>query len=101
MLYSAVGGNPAPRYRSDVSTHAVRSAAAGESRAGVGVQGAKELEALAVDFGGGAGAFAIDGQRGNADVLEVGAQPIVNESVQFDGVQALEEAADGGFAGGQ
>src|SRR5208337_1608830 len=67
---------------------------------GVGVQGAKELYALAVDFGGGAGAFAINGQRGDAGVLGVGAQPVVDEAVQFHGVQALEDAADGGFTGG-
>src|SRR5271157_1247991 len=68
---------------------------------GMGVQGAEELEALAVDFGGGAGALAIDGQRGNAGVLEVRAQPSVGEPVQFRGVQALEDAADGGFTGSE
>ena len=68
---------------------------------GVGVQGAKELEALAVDLGGGAGAFAVDGQRGNAGVLEVRAQPIIDEPVQWRRVQALEDTADGGFTGGE
>ena len=66
---------------------------------GLGLQGAEELDALAVDFGGGAGAFAVDGQCGDARVLEVGAQPIVDESIQFPGVQTLEDAADGCFAG--
>ena len=68
---------------------------------GVGVQGAEEHEPLAIDFGGGAGAFAIDGQRGNARVLEVGAQPIVDQPVQFRRVQALEDPADGRFAGSE
>src|SRR5271157_2098076 len=66
---------------------------------GVGVQGAEELDALAVDFGSGARAFAIDGQCGDARVFEVGAQPIVDQPVQLGGVQALEDAADGRFAG--
>jgi len=35
----------------------------------LGVQSAEELERLAVDFGGGASAFAIDGQRGDPQVL--------------------------------
>ena len=35
----------------------------------LGVQSAEELERLAVDFGGGASAFAIDGQRGDPHVL--------------------------------
>jgi len=66
---------------------------------GVGVQGAEEHKPLAIDFGGGAGAFAIDGQRRNTRVLKVGAQPIVDQPVQFCRVQALEDAADGRFTG--
>ena len=66
---------------------------------GVGIQGTEELDALAVDFGSGAGAFAIDGKCGDARVLEVGAQPIVDQPVQFRRVQALKDSADGRFAG--
>ena len=40
---------------------------------GVGIQGAEKQEPLALDFCGGAGAFAIDGQGGDVLVLEVGA----------------------------
>ena len=54
---------------------------------------------MALDFGGGADAFAIDGQRGNARALEVGTQPIIDEAIQFGRVQALEDAADGRFTG--
>jgi len=68
-------------------------------RVGCGYPRPEEHEPLALDFGGGAGAFAIDGQRGNARVLEVGTQPIIDEAIQFGRVQALEDAADGRFAG--
>jgi len=66
---------------------------------GVGIQGAEEHEPLALDFSSGAGAFAIDGQGGDVLVLEVGAQPIVDQAIQFNGVQALEDSANGRFTG--
>ena len=64
---------------------------------GVGIQGAEEHQPLALDFSSGAGAFAIDGQGGDVLVLEVGAQPIVDQAIQFNGVQALEDSAEGRF----
>src|SRR5665647_2189085 len=57
----------------------------------------EEHEPLAFDFSSGAGAFAIDGQGGDVPVLEVGAQPIVDQAIQFNGVQALEDSAEGRF----
>ena len=65
---------------------------------GLGVQRAEELERLAVDFGGGASAFAIDGQRGDPQVLKMGAEPIGDEPIQLDRFQALEDSPDGRFA---
>ena len=69
--------------------------------AGLSVQGAEELDGLAVDFGGGAEAFAIDGQGGEAQILEMGAQPAIDDAVQLRRIQALQHPADGAFAGGQ
>ena len=42
---------------------------------GLGIQGAEQLDGLAVDFGGGADAFAIDGQGADAQILEMRAKP--------------------------
>jgi hypothetical protein len=67
---------------------------------GVGVQGAEELEGLAVDLGGGAGAFAVHRQGSDAQVLEVGTHPLGDDPIQLRGVQALQDPPDGGFTGG-
>jgi hypothetical protein len=66
---------------------------------GLRVQGAEKLERLAVDFGGGARAFTIDRQGGEVQVPEVGADPVGDQRIELDGIQALEHTADGGFAG--
>ncbi len=66
---------------------------------GMGVQGTEELDRLAVDFGGGASAFAIDGQGGNVQVLQMGAHPIGDQGIQLRRVQALKDAADSRFTG--
>jgi hypothetical protein len=48
---------------------------------GLGIQGSEELEGLAIDFSGGAHAFAIDGQGGDGQVLEMGTKPVVDDGV--------------------
>ena len=63
------------------------------------VQAGEEGEGVAVDLGGGAGALAVDGQSRDLQVLEMGAEPVADQGVELIGVQALEGAADGGFAG--
>jgi hypothetical protein len=68
---------------------------------GLGLQGAEQLEGLAVDFGGGAEAFPIDSQVGDAQIVEMGAEPGGHQVVQLVGIQALQDAADGALAGGQ
>jgi len=68
---------------------------------GLGIQGAEQLEGLAVDFGGGADAFTIDGQGGNAQVFEVGTEPVTDQTIQFNRIQALQDAPDRAFAGRQ
>jgi hypothetical protein len=66
---------------------------------GLGIQGAEQLDGLAVDLGGSPEAFAIDGQAGNAQILEMRAKPGRNGAVQFVGIQALEHPTDRAFAG--
>ena len=68
---------------------------------GLGIQGAEQLDRLSVDFGGGAEAFSIDGQGGNAQILEMGAEPASDNAVQFVGIQTLQDAPDRAFAWGQ
>ena len=68
---------------------------------GLGIQGAEQLDRLAVYFGGGADAFAIDGQGADAQILEMRAKPATDNAVQFGRVQTLEHAADRAFAGSQ
>lgn len=63
------------------------------------IQGAEELERVAIDFSGGADAFAIDGQGGDVEVLEMRAEPVVDDGVQLGRIQALENTAHGRFAG--
>lgn len=66
---------------------------------GMSIQGAEKLDRLAVDFGGGASTFTIDGQSGNVQVLKMGAQPIGDQAIQLIRIQALEDSADGRFTG--
>ena len=65
---------------------------------GLGIQSAEQLERLAVDLGSGAEAFSIDGQGRNAQILEVGAEPVADNAVQFFGIQTLQDAPDCAFA---
>lgn len=67
---------------------------------GLGVQSTEQLHGLALDFGGGAGAFAIDGQGGDVEVLEVRTEPVADEGIQGFWIQALEHTAQSGLAGG-
>lgn len=66
---------------------------------GLSIQGTEELDGVAIDFGGGADAFAIDGQGGDVEVLEMRAEPVVDDGVQLGRIQALENSANGRFAG--
>ena len=68
---------------------------------GLGIQGTKELEGLAIDLGGRAHGFAIDGQRRDMQGLQVGPQPRGNQGVELLRVEPLQDAANGAFAGGQ
>src|ERR1019366_1827962 len=68
---------------------------------GLGLQGAEQLDRLALDFGGGANGFSIYGQGDNAQIVEMRAQPARDNEVQLGRVQALQDPTDGAFAGGQ
>ena len=67
---------------------------------GLGIQGAEQLDGFALDFGSGAETFSIHRQGGNAQSIQMRAQPAIDQEIQFLGIQTLEHAADGAFAGG-
>lgn len=62
---------------------------------GLDVQGAEQLDRLALDFGGGANGFSVDGQGDNAQIVQMRAQPVGDDEVQLGRVQALQDPADG------
>lgn len=68
---------------------------------GLGVQSTEQLHGLTLDFGGGAGAFAIDGQGGDLEVLEMRTEPVGDDGIEGFWIQTLENTAQGGLAGGQ
>ena len=68
---------------------------------GLRIQGPEELDRLALDFRRGADAFAVHGQGRDIQILEMGPEPIVDEAIEWSGVQALQDATDGALTRGQ
>lgn len=68
---------------------------------GLDIQSAEKLDRLSLDFGGGAEGFSIDGQGGNAQILEVRTQPACDRAVQLARIQTLQDAPDGALARSQ